>query len=68
MGEPKILQTLQLNTLSIIEIHYTEFELADKDIAALRNINSNRIFFAFYGYSLYCDLNKNQFPYTAKLS
>ena len=35
MAEPKLLKTLQLNTLSIIYIHYTEFELANKDIVVL---------------------------------
>ena len=48
MGEPKLLQTLQLNTLSSIRKHYTELDLANKHIVSLYNIYFDRI--AFYDY------------------
>ena len=39
MAEPKLLQTLQLNMLSNIYIHYTEFELANKDIVVSKYLS-----------------------------
>ena len=48
-ANPKLLQTLQLNTLSVIRKHYTEFNLANKNIVPLGNIYSNRIMIIHYG-------------------
>ena len=47
-ANPKLLQTLQLNTLSSIRKHYTELDLANKHIVSLYNIYFDRI--AFYDY------------------
>ena len=34
-ANPKLLQSLQLNTLCVIRKHYTEFDLANKNIVPL---------------------------------